>query len=371
MLLPLTALVVAAGLALPGPASSRGTEAAAGEVTPGLSEARAAAEQAAQEYAEAEAALGELSHDLARLEAERDQAEAEIAALRDDVAAIVVEQYVDAGTAPPLVSGDPNEQALAGALARLVTQRDVDAIDDYRAARARADAASAEIEARMAEQEALLDQLDDAQARLEEELARLEAMEQERLAAEQRQAAEAARRAADAASRQEAQEQADTLSRMQAARRAGEQAESAPSGQVVSETPAGPVVPSTGGMVCPVPGSTFVDSYGAPRPQGWAHQGVDMMASSGTPILAPVSGTVEHRGNTVGGLAFHLTGSDGRYYYGAHLSAYGNAGSVSAGTVIGYVGNTGDAAATAPHLHLEIHIGGVPVNPYPYVAAVC
>ena len=96
-----------------------------------------------------------------------------------------------------------------------------------------------------------------------------------------------------------------------------------------------------------------------------------MMASSGTPIVAPVSGMVTHRGNPVGGLAFHIEGSDGRYYYGAHLSAYGQSGNVAAGTVIGYVGNTGDAAATAPHLHLEIHIGGVAVNPYPYVAAVC
>lgn len=369
MLLPLAALVVTAGLALPAPTSTVPAE--AGEVTPGLAEARAAAEQAAQDYADAEAALGELSGELARLEAERDRAEAEIAALRDEVATIVVEQYVDAGTAPPMVGDDPNQQVLAGALARLVTQRDVGAIDEYRAARARADAASSEIEARMAEQEAVLEQLESAQARLEDELARLEELEQERLAEEQRRAEEAARRAADAADRQAASEQADALARMQDARRAGEEAATTPVASPAPETPDGPVVPSGGGMVCPVPGSAFVDSYGAPRPQGWGHKGVDMMASSGTPIVAPVSGTVEHRGNPVGGLAFHLTGDDGRYYYGAHMSAYGNSGSVSAGTVIGYVGNTGDAAATASHLHLEIQIGGVSVNPYPYVAAVC
>ena len=96
-----------------------------------------------------------------------------------------------------------------------------------------------------------------------------------------------------------------------------------------------------------------------------------MMAPSGTPIVAPVSGTVVHRGNSVGGLAFHMDGSDGRRYYGAHLSSYGASGSVSAGTVIGYVGSSGDAAASAPHLHLEIMVGGGNINPTPSVAAVC
>ena len=98
-----------------------------------------------------------------------------------------------------------------------------------------------------------------------------------------------------------------------------------------------------------------------------------MMAPHGTPTLAPVSGTVEHRGSSVGGLSWYVHGDDGDTYYGTHLSGYENegAGWVAAGTVIGYVGDSGNAAGT-PHLHFEYHPGGgSPVNPYPLVAGAC
>jgi peptidoglycan LD-endopeptidase LytH len=138
--------------------------------------------------------------------------------------------------------------------------------------------------------------------------------------------------------------------------------------------PAPPPAPAGAGMVCPVQGPvSFVDSFGAPRSGGRAHQGVDMMAAMGTPTVAPVSGRVEHRGNATGGLSWWLYGDNGDEYFGTHLSAYANEGVgwVGAGTVIGYVGDSGNAAGT-PHLHFEIHPGGGgAINPFPDTAAAC
>ncbi len=121
-------------------------------------------------------------------------------------------------------------------------------------------------------------------------------------------------------------------------------------------------------VVCPVAGpTTFTNTWLAPRSGGRQHQGVDLFAADGTPVVAPVGGEVELRSDGLGGLAFHLWGDDGNYYYGAHLSRFADvSGHVPAGTVLGYVGTTGNAAATAAHLHFEVHPGrtkGEPPNP--------
>ncbi|MGI8685465.1 MAG: M23 family metallopeptidase [Acidimicrobiales bacterium] len=104
----------------------------------------------------------------------------------------------------------------------------------------------------------------------------------------------------------------------------------------------------------------------APRSGGRQHKGVDILAAEGTPIVAPVAGVVELREDTLGGLAFHLWGDDGNYYYGAHLSGYaGGAGRVEAGIRVGYIGRTGNASVNTPHLHFEIHLGRTRDHPAP------
>jgi murein DD-endopeptidase MepM/ murein hydrolase activator NlpD len=126
---------------------------------------------------------------------------------------------------------------------------------------------------------------------------------------------------------------------------------------------------------CPVQGDVhFDDTWGAARSGGRTHQGTDMMADHGVPTVAPVSGNVEHRGTSLGGLSWYVYGDDGNTYYGTHLQSYENtgAGHVERGTVIGYVGSSGNATADAPHLHFEFHPGGgSAVNPYSRLVTAC
>lgn len=92
-----------------------------------------------------------------------------------------------------------------------------------------------------------------------------------------------------------------------------------------------------------------------------------MIAPSGTPLYAVVSGSVQFKQTSLGGNSVWLAGSDGARYFYAHLSRFeGSSRSVSAGELIGYVGATGNT--TTNHLHFEVHPGGgAAVNPYPYV----
>ncbi|HSQ36624.1 MAG TPA: M23 family metallopeptidase [Acidimicrobiia bacterium] len=131
-----------------------------------------------------------------------------------------------------------------------------------------------------------------------------------------------------------------------------------------------------GTMVCPVDGAyTFRDSWGEARPGGRGHTGVDMMSPNGTPLVAIENGVIVNPGwHYAGGIGLYVKGDSGDSWYYAHLSAYASgigAGTrVAAGQLIGYVGETGNAAG--PHLHLA-HIlpSGQYINPYPVVAELC
>ena len=136
------------------------------------------------------------------------------------------------------------------------------------------------------------------------------------------------------------------------------------------------------GYVFPVYGqSGFGDSFGAARADTIWHHGDDIFAPLGAPILAVADGMVFSVGqNRLGGNRLWLRDQGGNEFYYAHLSAFAplavDGARVHAGDVLGFVGNTGDAAGTPYHLHFEIHpapllfLGedGV-VNPTPYLRA--
>jgi murein DD-endopeptidase MepM/ murein hydrolase activator NlpD len=128
--------------------------------------------------------------------------------------------------------------------------------------------------------------------------------------------------------------------------------------------------------VCPVRGPHAIsDSFGIwvqrskARGGDHVHQGNDISAPMGTPIVAPFDGTAVTAANKMGGLAVKVLGKYG-YVYNAHLSRYGKLGSVHTGDVIGYVGATGNAGG--PHDHFEWHPGnGAAADPYHFLMLVC
>jgi murein DD-endopeptidase MepM/ murein hydrolase activator NlpD len=102
------------------------------------------------------------------------------------------------------------------------------------------------------------------------------------------------------------------------------------------------------------------------------HQGLDMFAPRGTPVVAAADGYVSQKFNgPISGLAVEITDSANTQYFYAHLSAFGPGieprTTVRVGQVVGYIGNTGNASSTSPHLHFEVQPNGVPVPPMPFV----
>jgi hypothetical protein len=129
-----------------------------------------------------------------------------------------------------------------------------------------------------------------------------------------------------------------------------------------------------GGFAFPIYGKASVaDSFGAARAAPIVtHEGDDIFAEFGSPVVAVADGTVSNVGTLpISGNRLWLTTAGGDAFFYAHLSAFSpaavDAAKVKAGTVLGFVGNTGDAEPTPPHLHFEVHPGGEEedaVDPY-------
>lgn len=328
---------------------------AAAQAAREIADARERADRAATAYFEAESRLDSLEVEAEALDAEVAQLEAQMDALGGRVQEIAVKRFTRSSLATsPLLTGFDSvaEQMQLAAFAAVIDDNSEDDLDEYESVRRdleakqqRLSSAREEIEEEQRNLAALRDQAED-------EVERLKAVEEQRLK--------------DVAVRK-------ALEAEQRRRAAAAQASAARSPKASgSRAPARDL--ATSGWVCPTGNASvaFGDTWGAPRSGGRTHKGVDMIGPRGTPIYAVVSGFAKPNSSTLGGLGVWFRGGDGNAYFYAHLDSYAQLGNVSAGTVIGYMGDTGNAKYSTPHLHFEIHPGGgEAVNPYPTVRANC
>lgn len=121
----------------------------------------------------------------------------------------------------------------------------------------------------------------------------------------------------------------------------------------------------------PVAGkANFSHDWGFPRytPTPHLHQGTDVFAAFGTPVVTSEAGRVIQKGALgAGGISVWVRGDSGPAYYYAHLQSWASGLAVGQrvekGQVIGFVGDSGNAEGGAPHVHFEIHPGGSPGTP--------
>ena len=112
------------------------------------------------------------------------------------------------------------------------------------------------------------------------------------------------------------------------------------------------------------------DTWGAARAGGRRHEGIDIFAPKGTPIIATTSGLILRVGeNRLGGNVVWILGPGGQRHYYSHLDRFGDLKPrdlVVSGDIVGYVGNTGNARGTPSHLHYGVYaLGTGAINPFP------
>jgi murein DD-endopeptidase MepM/ murein hydrolase activator NlpD len=320
-----------------------------------LASAQRRADAAAAAFARSERDLAKAEDQVGVVRSRLADARGRVGVLERAVQGALVSQYVQGGLQVPfLVSSDINASVRGNELARFVTAGALDSLSDIRGARDDLAAAQRDLDQRLGQRKAAVASLRKAQSRAAAEVDRLGLLQ---------------RQLAARASDQQARSQA--LAARAAASRSAPEVDTGDG--VLPPDVNTPARARGSGWICPVAGPrAFSDDYGDARGGGRRHQGNDILAPRGTPVVANVAGDVSRHPNRLGGLSYYLHGDDGNTYYGAHLSAYGADGHVSAGTVIGYVGNSGDASGGPTHLHFEYHPGGGgAVNPYTLLRAAC
>ncbi len=368
--------LVAALCLVPAGASGAAPATAKPPTSAQMAAAQKKANAAAGRLAKAQTALATAKTEIADMEGRTASTRKVVDLLEGQVRELAVAQYVQGNHAATWVGdGDPGQAARGQAMLRFVSLGRTDSVEGYQVARVDLEQSQAALNDRLAEQRTVVAGLRKEEAAVTAELNKLAAAQkayEAKVAAEKAAAAKAA--AAKAAAAKAAAAKAAASRPERASRNA------APAPLVPAVVGALPVIVgprpviASGSWICPVQGPhAFSDDWGDPRSGGRRHEGNDLMASRGTPIVASVAGTVKGQNSSLGGISYYLTGEDGNTYYGTHLDRLsGASGRVEAGTVVGYVGSSGNASASAPHLHFEIHPGGGrPVNPFATLSKFC
>ena len=408
------ALVSIASIAtvMPVVATAQTSDDAARQAALEIQAARDRANAAAVAYFQAQSDLEVLEDEAVGTQRQTDALQERVDKLRRDVESLAVARFATSGAQGiPLLTGlqAPKDQVQAEVLVNVVTNAGSSSIDEFEAAQNELDEQQDALDDQrqaIEDQQQLFNQL---QTDAEAEVKRLREIEEQRLTDEavrealaEQQSAMVARleevelRTAEAAARAQPNPGIAAANAAADAAATGADPSAAPSADADesapdTQRPSGASGGTSGGrtgtggagsvpigvvngamyidaILCPMNGSAYGDTWGAPRSGGRSHEGVDMLAPRGTPIYAVVSGTVNFKQNRLGGNAASLVGDNGNRYYYAHFAGYeGVSRRVTQGEVIGYNGDTGNATGT-PHLHFEVHPGGgLAVNPTPSV----
>jgi murein DD-endopeptidase MepM/ murein hydrolase activator NlpD len=409
-------VVVLLATLMPVPASAQTSEEEAQQAAREIQDARDRANAAADAFFQARFDLELLEDDAEDLESEAADLEVTIERLRRDVESLAVARFASSGSnGIPLLTGlqAPKDQVQAEVLVGVVTNAGGNALDEYDSAQKELVVKQGELAEQQADVEHQQVVFTELQEAAEAEVDRLRKVEEQRLTdvAVQR-ALDAQLEAAISRLEKASIENAEAAKKARpnpgiaAAAEAVAAAEAAAADggggddAVIFVPPVETIAPNTGAsggssggrtgtggigsspaailndsgyvdaIMCPMSGAAYGDSWGAPRSGGRRHEGVDMLAPAGTPIIAVTSGLVTFKRNALGGNAVSLAGDNGNRYYYAHLSGYeGISRRVVQGEVIGYNGDSGNATGI-PHLHFEVHPGGgLAVNPTPSVRA--
>lgn len=126
-------------------------------------------------------------------------------------------------------------------------------------------------------------------------------------------------------------------------------------------------------LIMPVDGirvNRVANTWFAPRPGGRKHHGQDIFGARGTPVYSATGGIVIRKNETgLGGNSVSVLGGGGRVYYYAHLDRFAEdlavGDEVDVTSLLGYLGNTGNARTTSPHLHFGMYTPTGPLDPLP------